>query len=230
MLQVILSGGIFHDFSATSQLLAEYAKQFQMTSLIVDHPDEAFALIQAGNVSLLTVNALHWPMVGDKYNPYRDAWRYEMQDDHAHTLEQFMARGGNLLGLHTASICFSDWSGWQTLLGGRWVWGQSFHPNPSSLSLRPTPAGLDFGLENFVTTDERYTELEISPEAQVLMVGSDSERVDEPLVWRKTTGDGRAAYSALGHDAHSLASGGVKDLIMKLMAWLVRLDEGRFDD
>ena len=57
MLQVILSGGIFHDFSATSQLLADYAEHLQMASIIVEHPDEAFALIQAGGVSLLTVNA-----------------------------------------------------------------------------------------------------------------------------------------------------------------------------
>ena len=224
MLQVILSGGIFHDFPATSQLLADYAEHFQMASIIVEHPDEAFALIQAGGVSLLTVNALHWPMAGEKYDPYRDAWRYEMNGEHAQTLQQFMVQGGNLLGLHTASICFSDWPGWQTLLGGRWVWGQSFHPDPSSLSLTPTPAGMDFGLKHFTTTDERYTDLEISPEAQVLMVGSDSECAGEPLVWRKTMGEGRAAYSALGHDAHSLASAGVKHLLMKLMAWLVRLD------
>ncbi|MGB1189295.1 MAG: ThuA domain-containing protein [Pseudomonadales bacterium] len=223
MRQVILSGGIFHDFSATSQLLAQYAAHLEMTSVIVDHPADAIALIDAGGVDLLTVNALHWPMAGEKYDPYREAWRYDMTDDHAGVLEQFVVRGGGLLGLHTASICFSDWPLWGTLLGGRWVWGQSFHPDPGQLSLTPTSAGVDFGLESFVTTDERYTSLELSPEAQVLMVATDAERLEEPLVWRKTTGEGRAAYSGLGHDVSALSGAGVQHLMIKLMAWLVRL-------
>ena len=213
--QLILSGGIFHDFEGTSAALAALADQRGIETEIVRHPDDAWDRLASGGIDLFTVNALRWQMEGEKYDPYRETWRYSIDDNAREVIRTFSAGGGALLGIHTAVICFSEWPGWGQLLGGHWRWWESFHPEPEALQVVPVdaagPAFRPFRIE-----DELYSNLHINPDTEILMHGRNLEGSEQPLVWRTTAGPGRAAYSALGHDRGSLDNTGlqhVSDLV-----------------
>jgi len=63
-------------------------------------------------VDLLTINALRWEMVGEKYDAYRGTEALRLSPESRAAIDAHLARGRALLGLHTATICFSDWPQW----------------------------------------------------------------------------------------------------------------------
>ncbi len=125
---LILVGGIFHDFHATAEALATVLAPMGIESRIEADLDAGIASLADNPVDLLTINALRWEMIGEKYDPYRETEAYSPPIKTRMAIEAHLHAGGALLGLHTASICFSDWPEWGSLLGGRWVWGTSWHP------------------------------------------------------------------------------------------------------
>ena len=68
---LILSGGIFHDFAATSASLAERLTRLDIQSHIEDDIEAGLRSLESQPVDLLTINALRWEMQGSKYDPYR---------------------------------------------------------------------------------------------------------------------------------------------------------------
>jgi hypothetical protein len=223
--QLILSNGIFHEFQRTSAQVASLGENVGLTTEIVTHPDAAFERLDKGGVDLFTVNALHWPMQGEKYDPYRSDWSYEMAEEGDACLNAYAHRGGKILGLHTASICFTHSRVWPELLGGAWQWGQSHHPAPQTITVLPTEPGTRLMLEAFEVVDELYCDLEVSEDVEVLMTGSDGHTHAQPVVWRRTEGTFKSAYCSMGHDLSALSNPSLSALIIKLMRWL--LEEGR---
>jgi type 1 glutamine amidotransferase len=218
---LIISGGIFHDFAGTSQTLASLIAPLGVESSISEDPEAAIADLAAGGWSMLTVNALRWPMEGEKYDPWRDEWAFSLSAAGRAALTDFVADGGGLLGLHTAAICFGDWDGWRGLLGGAWRWGQSWHPAPSELAVRPTAAGAAAGLDAFAVTDERYSALSFTDGVETLLFADDEEGVPQPLAWRHCVGAGRVACDLLGHDSKSLAVPGHALALRSLVGWVL---------
>ena len=109
---------------------------------------------------------------GDKYAPYRARWGFSLSaDGRARGIESHLARGGGLLALHTAIICFDDWPGWKDILGGRWQWGRSSHPPYGRSKCVPTrPTIRCFAaLPAFNLDDEAYGNLDLAPRVQPLM-------------------------------------------------------------
>ncbi len=218
---LILSGGIFHEFDQTTAALVGIAAGHGLKSRICTHPDEAIEVLGKGDVRLFSVNALRWEMAGEKYDPYRDAWRYSISQKAIETISDYCANGGGLFGLHTASICFSDWPEWGDLLGGRWIWQQSYHPDKERLSISPTEAGAAWGLDEFTLIDELYSELELAADTEVLMNGRNETGSTYPVVWRRTDGRSRIAYDALGHDCSSLKHPAHARLVSSLFGWIL---------
>jgi len=222
--QLILSSGIFHEFHETSAELMQIAETLGIASEVVNHPEVAFEQLLSGTIDVFTVNGLHWPMQGEKYDPFRSEWRYQMSDLGESALTAFEKSGGRLLGVHTASICFTDSSCWSRLMGGAWHWGQSFHPEPQALEVLPTLTGREMNLSDFRVVDELYSALSIHQDTEVLMVGSDGLST-QPLVWRRQDGEFRSAYCALGHDTRAMKTEGLRLVLRRLLMWL--LEGGR---
>ena len=172
MKNLILSGGIFHDFSASSSALADVLKPLGMASRVEPDIERGLASLVDEPVELLTFNALRWEMVGEKYDAYRDEWAMSLSPDGREVIVNHLRQGGALLGLHTASICFSDWPLWGDILGGSWQWGASWHPAPEQIRLTPTAHPLMRGISVFEVVNELYTELSVSPEVETLITGS----------------------------------------------------------
>ncbi len=217
---LILVGGIFHDFQASAEALAMILAPLGIESRIEADLDAGMASLADNPVDLLTVNALRWEMIGEKYDPYREAEAYSPPHKTRLAIEAHLQTGGALLGLHTASICFSDWPEWGSLLGGHWVWGTSFHPQPETVSVVPDQDNVLGNLPPFAVHDELYTDLWIGPGAQVLAHGhSAAMPTPQPIVWSQTVGAGRVIYDALGHDSESLQHPSHAQLLRETVKW-----------
>ena len=217
---LILVGGIFHDFQASAEALAMILAPLGIESRIEADLDAGIASLADNPVDLLTVNALRWEMIGEKYDPYREAEAYSPPHKTRLAIEAHLQTGGALLGLHTASICFSDWPEWGSLLGGHWVWGTSFHPQPETVSVVPDQNNVLGNLPPFTVHDELYADLWIEPGAQVLAHGhSAAMPTPQPIVWSQTVGAGRVIYDALGHDRESLHHPAHAQLLRETVKW-----------
>ena len=217
---LILVGGIFHDFQASAEALSDVLAPLGIESRIEPDLDAGLASLATNPVDLITVNALRWEMIGEKYDPYRDNEAYSPPATTRAALANHLETGGALLGLHTASICFSDWPEWSQILGGRWVWGTSFHPPPERITVTPAERDGSDTLPAFEVHDELYTDLTLEPGAEVLAYGS-SEAIPnaQPVVWRHTVGPGRVIYDALGHDSASLLHPPHAKWLTESVAW-----------
>lgn len=222
---LIISGGIFHDFEDSSRTLADLLSPLGIDSTISNEPETALADLANGSYDMLTLNALRWPMAGEKYDPWRDEWALSLSAAGRSTLTDFVNGGGGLLGIHTAAICFSEWDGWQDLIGGVWRWGKSFHPPQGDIRVTPTEAGLNAGLDAFPVNDERYSQLDLKPGLETLLVAEDEDGIEQPLVWRHTVNRGRAACDVLGHDSRALRQPMHTQTLQTLASWILRRPE-----
>ena len=217
---LILVGGIFHDFHASAEALSDVLAPLGIESRIEPDLDAGLASLATNPVDLITVNALRWEMIGEKYDPYRDSEAYSPPTATRAALANHLETGGALLGLHTASICFSDWPEWRQILGGRWVWGTSFHPPPERITVTPAERDGSDALPTFEVHDELYTDLTLEPGAEVLAYGrSEAMPNPQPVLWRHTVGPGRVIYDALGHDSASLLHPPHAKWLTESVAW-----------
>lgn len=217
---LILVGGIFHDFQASAEALSDVLAPLGIESRIEPDLDAGLASLATNPVDLITVNALRWEMIGEKYDPYRDNEAYSPPAATRAAMANHLETGGALLGLHTASICFSDWPEWSQILGGRWVWGTSFHPPPERITVTPAERDGSDALPAFEVHDELYTDLTLEPGTEVLAYGrSEAMHKAQPVLWRHTVGPGRVIYDALGHDSASLLHPPHAKWLTESVAW-----------
>lgn len=223
---LILSGGINHDYFASSAALA--------ACLADDFEVDVFAEIEAGldafatgRFNLLVLNTLRWRMLDhDKYIPFREEWAYEMPLTSQQLLTNFVAEGGGLLALHTASICFDTFAEWPALLGGSWRWGQTFHPEPETVTceIADDEHPVTAGLGRFTVVDEVYHNLGVRADSHVLLTTPTSQDgCDQVLAWANHYGEGRVIYSALGHDAASINQAAHSELLRRSARWCGRI-------
>lgn len=214
---LILSGGLFHDFEATSAALAEVLAGVGIESDITD--DIAGALSEPSEVQLITVNALRWQMGLDRFADLRAEWRFELPAEARTTLLDHLDRGGGLLCMHSASICFDDWQGWQRVLGGCWTWPKSHHPPLGWTGVRVHGGHpIVEGLRDFDLVDEVYSDLDVLPDVQPLA----SSASGQPLVWARPVRRGRVVYDALGHDVRSYENEIHRTLLQRAALWLLK--------
>jgi hypothetical protein len=220
---LILAGGIFHDFAASSEALATILAPLGIESRIEWDLEAGLAGLAESPVDLLSINALRWQMIGEKYDPYRDTEAFTPSQSARSALQLYLTTGGALLGLHTASICFSDWPEWQSLLGGRWVWGSSWHPAPEPVTIAIEPNTALSHLPAFTVHDELYSDLKLDPDTTVLATGVSHAMVTpQPVIWQHQVGQGRVVYDALGHDSASLNHPTHAQLLRDAAQWAVR--------
>ena len=222
---LIISGGIYHPYAETSIAVQEILHSEGIDSLITEDVDAGIAALAEDDYSMVTVNALRWGMMtADKYEPFRAEWAYQMPQASRDGLTQFVASGGALLGLHTASICFDDWPEWGALLGGQWRWGDSHHPPLGPVTVRPTSIqhAVSNGLTEFELNDEIYHKLVIEPDVVPLLEGEcPAGDGPQPVVWARKFGLGRVVYDALGHDAASVNHPQHRTMLKQAARWLL---------
>lgn len=203
----------WHDHAATSHVVAGVLGDLgavQVRGLFRDGLDDL------DSVDLLVVNS---------GTGRRDA-EFDGSDDDWLAFHDRLAgwarAGGAVLGLHQAANTFYDAPGWEAVLGGRWVAGESMHPpiGPARFELvqgHPVTDGLD-AVEAF---DERYCRLRVAPGARVLGTTPDDDGTVQPVLWVNEAHGGRSVYSGLGHDVRSFAAEAHQELLRRSGSWLL---------
>ncbi|WP_219469564.1 ThuA domain-containing protein, partial [Nonomuraea rhizosphaerae] len=209
-------GGLFHDFEAPPAALAEVLAGVGVESEITE--DIAGALSEPSEVQLITVNALRWQMGLDRFADLREEWRFELPAQARTTLLDHLDRGGGLLCMHSASICFDDWQGWPRVLGGCWTWPKSHHPPLGWTGVRVLGGHpIVEGLRDFDLVDEVYSDLDVLPDVRPLASSN-----GQPLVWARPVRRGRVVYDALGHDVRSYENEIHRTLLQRAALWLLK--------
>lgn len=226
MRHLLLSGGIYHEFEATSALLAGALRDLGCETVVCTDPEEAIAALAGPpRCDLLTINALRFTMrQHEKYAPLRAQWAFELSATGCAALERYVREGGALLGLHTASICFDGWHEWPRILGAAWIWGRSFHAPAGEVEVEcvATPDPITDGLPGFRVFDEVYRDLEISTDARPLLrARMRGEQAYHPVLWAHRYGAGRVVYDALGHGPESAGEATHREILCRAARWLV---------
>ena len=115
---LILAGGIFHDFAASSEALATILAPLGIESRIEWDLEAGLAGLAESPVDLLSINALRWQMIGEKYDPYRDTEAFTPSQSARSALQLYLTTGGALLGLHTGQHLLFRLAGMAIVAGG----------------------------------------------------------------------------------------------------------------
>jgi type 1 glutamine amidotransferase len=204
---VVVSGGVAHDFPATSAELVRVLGEAGIAATVEEDVEAALTGLPTtgGPRPLLVLNLLRWTMQVQRYAHLRDQWSISLSAAAREALTGHVRDGGGLLALHGASICFDDWPEWRELLGAAWRWETSFHPPLSGpVDVRVVPDGhpIVAGVPDFRILDEVYGFLDRTDDVTGLLFSSHSG-TDHPLFWARTEGRGRVVYDALGHHVPS---------------------------
>lgn len=221
---VVVSGGVAHDFPATSAELVRILGEAGFSATI--EPDVEAALTGLLSTSpaqrpLVVVNLLRWTMQVDRYAHLRDEWSISLSGAARAALVEHVHSGGGLLGMHGASICFDDWPQWRDLLGGVWRWETSSHPplaGPVRVTVAEGAHPIVAGIGDFQIIDEVYGFLDQADDVVALMSASHSGN-DHPLLWARTVGRGRVVYDALGHHVPSYAVPEHRRIVQRAALW-----------
>lgn len=227
MRAVVLSGGLTHDFPATTACLTDLLSEQGLDTEVHTDVDAAFRALPGA--ALLVVNALRWTMTcpgtPERYRVLADVEGASPSPAAREALAIHLASGGGLLGIHTASICFDDWPEWGEALGGAWVWGTSSHP-PLGPEVTVHVVGthpLVEGLEEFTIVDEVYGNLALQADVTGLLAaphpGTDGPA--HPLLWAREYGGGRVVYDALGHHPQSYEVPEHREIVRRAIRWTI---------
>ena len=218
---VMLIGGINHAFDEAAPVLVDLFQARDVETVVTD--DVAEALEELSGADMFTLYALRWRMLNDeKYAPDRARWAYELPEAGEAALADFVESGGALLGLHTASICFDTFYEFKSLLGGVWRWDQTFHPPVGTVDVRCVGSHeIAVGVPPFQLVDEVYHQLDVADGSELLAEARVPGGDWQPVAWARESGDGRVVYSALGHDAASLADPAHRRLLGAAIDWLL---------
>ncbi|MEJ2887484.1 ThuA domain-containing protein [Actinomycetospora aeridis] len=225
MRAVVLSGGLTHDFPATTSCLTGLLAPLGVESEVHEGVDDAFLALPGADV--LVVNALRWTMTGpgvpDRYREQAGAEGASPSDAARAAFAGHLAAGGGVLAMHTAALCFDDWPAWADALGARWVWGRSQHP-PLGPEIDVTVRGDDplvRDVDDFCLVDEVYGDMELADDLTPLLEapqpGPDGRVM--PLFWARQHGGGRVVYDALGHHPPSYAVPEHAEIVRRAARW-----------
>ncbi len=221
MTNLILSGGVAHDYAATSPMVADALAEVGIRSDVSDDPN----VIGAGGLrgyDLLTINCVWWTC---KQTPdWHADWHFELSEAARGEIVAYLASGKGIVALHAATICFDDWPEYANILGGYWDWDAGsthldFTDHRISMTSRDHP--ITRGLGDFTITDELYTNPRIVGDIEVLAEGTGAG-AGQPIVWTHEYGASRIAYDALGHGVESFGHATHKVLLQRCAQWVTR--------
>ena len=218
---LIMSGGVAHDYARTSPILSNILAEVGFGSEIY----EGFDVFEDGSLlgfDMLTLNCVRWTC--DQTPNWRDDWHFELSGAARGGFLDFLAQGKGLLALHCATICFDDWSEYRKILGAWWDWGHSGHAPLQEHRMRVRtnahPVLLE-GMDDFVIMDELYTHPRVTDAIEPL-IEADWEGTTHPILWLREYGNARVCYHALGHGVEAFEHPVFQTLIQRAARWVVK--------
>jgi type 1 glutamine amidotransferase len=131
-------------------------------------------------------------------------------------LDRFVAAGGGMLAVHSASASFKREDGFFKILGGRFV-GHGPVGNFTIFPERGAPGWFDAG-ESFTIKDELY--IHEYDTDNTIHYSTAKASGSEPMVWTRTYGRGRVCYLAPGHLAGTMRDTCIRKIIGQGLSWV----------
>lgn len=220
MRNLVLSGGVAHDYAATSPMLADILSEVGIDSEI--HED--FDVVEDGtllNFDMLTLNCARWTC--DQTPDRRDEWHFELSQASREGFLDFLAQRKGLLALHCATICFDDWPEYRKVLGAWWEWGYSGHApyQEHEMQIRNKTHPITAGLHDFILMDELYTDPKTFDAIEPLIT-ADWEGKPHPMLWVREYDNARVCYCAPGHGIETFGNPAYQKLLQRCALWVTR--------
>lgn len=131
-------------------------------------------------------------------------------------LDNFVASGGGLMGIHSATASFKQTHHYFEILGGRFVG----HGPVERFTVKPVGNSPTFeGISAFEVYDELYLH-ECQPDIEVHFT-TEYEGEAVPVVWTQTYGKGRVCYACPGHRTASLRNETYRKLLQRGLNWVI---------
>ncbi len=222
---LILTGGLYHPFDAASETLRTALDAVGFESDITTDIHTGLSWLDDGNYDLLTVYALRFPMLAERFVNDRAMWAVTMGAADTRRIEAHLQKGGGILAMHTAGISFDDWPRWREIVGAGWIWGTSYHPphGPVSVKMTASQHPITRGLPAFDFNEEAYSKMDLVPGIDALAtVQSSVQDFASPCLWARDVGKGRVVYDALGHDSASIDQPTHKRILQRAALWATR--------
>jgi len=132
-------------------------------------------------------------------------------------LDSFVAAGGGLLGVHTATASFKKESLYFKILGGRFTG----HGPVKQFSISPEGRTDIFSeIPVFEVVDELYIH-ELQPEIEVHFTAIHKGK-EIPVVWTYSYGSGRVVYAVPGHTTETLKNKTYQKLLQQGLKWVTK--------
>jgi type 1 glutamine amidotransferase len=213
---LILSGGVAHDYGATTPMLASILRE---DGVIIETTDRLSDLAAPAlhTFDALALNCVRW---SKEWAPGPDG-PYRFDEAQRRNILDFLARGKGLVALHAASICFDDWPEYRNILGGCWEWNVAGHapyqPGWAMHIVDPTHP-ITGGLEDFTLHDELYHSLTITRPVHPLLTTLWDGRL-QPMAWVCSYHGARVHYNALGHGTETFSSEPFRKMLKQGVRW-----------
>jgi type 1 glutamine amidotransferase len=134
-------------------------------------------------------------------------------------LSAFLARGGGIVAIHDA-VCGDDPDWFKTVIGGAWRHGHAkWATGVTDLYVRDFEHPITAGVANWRFEDELYTELDMQPDAHILMAGFQDVFSISPQMWTYEKDNYRAFVSIQGHYKKSFEHDAWRTLLLRGIAW-----------
>jgi len=148
--------------------------------------------------------------------------RKVIDDTALDALDRFVAGGGGLLAVHSASASFKEVPRYFDILGGRFVTHGKIEP----YTVRRTDRAASFFsvTDPFTITDELY--IHRYDDDVVIHYATETESGPEPVVWTKEHGKGRVCYVSPGHKAKALDEDAIRRIIIEGLDWTLGQRKG----
>ena len=222
---LILTGGLYHPFDAASETLRTALDAVDFESDITTDIHTGLGWLDDGNYDLLTVYALRFPMLAERFANDRALWAVTMGEADTRRIKAHLKKGGGILAMHTAAISFDDWPRWREIVGAGWIWGTSYHPphGPVSVKMTASRHPITRGLPAFDFDEEAYSKMDLVPGIDALAtVQASVQDSASPCLWARDVGNGRVVYDALGHDSASIDQPTHKRILQRAALWATR--------
>ncbi len=130
-------------------------------------------------------------------------------------LDDFVSKGGGILGVHSATASFQGQLHYFEILGGRFIG----HGPVASFEVKPVPESELFaGIPVFNVKDELYIH-ELQPGITPHFTAT-HEGQEVPIVWTYHYGQGRVCYAVPGHRTETMQNETYQKILQRGLAWV----------
>ena len=177
-----------------------------------DHLDDA---------DLLVLMGLYWTGSHIEYVP--------LSESQKQSFERYIASGRPVLAHHGAIASYDDWTRFGDLTGFAWVWGKTNHSplGTYTVTVPPSDHPISRNLSDFEIFDELYYDIQIAPGLDpTTHASAHFNGRDLPMILTatggRTTGAGKTAYLANGHDIRAFESPALRQIWLNAVEWLLQ--------